>query len=155
MLSAPHRLHPCQFPLATTLQSHKNDKKLCARKVDKPDHYKHWGVCSCERVCKDSSVQVSRPVTTDERDLDGIVTSLQMHSTECEDSTYEICPVTEKGKTAWMNHGHGKVTIDSGAEESVWPKGLLEAERVVPAKNPRKFVAANGNPFKTLRREGR
>ena len=42
----------------------------------------------------------------------------------------------------------GKVTIDSGAEESVWPKGLLEAECVVPAKNPRKFVAANGNPLK-------
>jgi hypothetical protein len=69
----------------------------------------------------------------------------QRHS---KDSSIEICPVTEKGKTAWMNHGHGKVTIDSGAEESVWPLGLLKAERIVPTMNPRNFVAANGNPLK-------
>jgi hypothetical protein len=99
----------------------------------------------------------SREVNTDPREssrvanMSAVCHPCKPHSREVHTTPREsiaICPVTEKGKTAWMNHGNGKVTIDSGAEESVWPIGLLKAERIVPTMNPRNFVAANGNPLK-------
>ena len=43
--------------------------------------------------------------------------------------------------------GRGKVTIDSGAAESVMPRGMLDGERLVEGEAKRlgiKYVAANG-----------
>jgi hypothetical protein len=55
--------------------------------------------------------------------------------------------VWKKVATGWRSAGPGKVTIDSGAEESVWPQGLLREEKTVMTGRVRKFVAANGTPM--------
>ena len=39
------------------------------------------------------------------------------------------------------------VTIDSGAERNVWPKGEKVSGKLMPLKKKVKFVAANGSPI--------
>jgi hypothetical protein len=59
-----------------------------------------------------------------------------------------ICAVGEKKPAPrWKSAGLGKVTIDSGAEESVWPKDFLNEKKTVPTEKVRRFVAANGAPM--------
>ena len=130
-----------QTPLAT-LQDGQGNHPCLARSKDLSTETFEVNMSAVRHSCK----QHSRALST--KTLESLANH---HSRALSTKTLEsiaICPVNEKGKTAWMNHGHGKVTIDSGAEESVWPIGLLKAERIAPTKNPRNFVAANGSPLK-------
>jgi hypothetical protein len=53
-----------------------------------------------------------------------------------------VAPVGEK--KSYKKCGKGLITVDSGAEESCWPKDLLPEVKVTKAEKKRRFVAANG-----------
>jgi hypothetical protein len=59
-----------------------------------------------------------------------------------------INEVGRKRTGKYVSAGKGKITVDSGAGESVMPKGLLPGEEMVEGhqkKNGVNYIAANGN----------
>ena len=60
-----------------------------------------------------------------------------------------ICGVGEK-RPEYESMGTGEITIDSAAEESVWPVGAADGFPIedLGAKKPMKFIAANGAQMK-------
>jgi hypothetical protein len=53
----------------------------------------------------------------------------------------------EPKKPKFKKEGRGFITLDSGAEESVWPKDWIPSIPTKPATVERKFAAANGTPL--------
>jgi hypothetical protein len=168
---AAKRENNVRVDVCTVSEVERSESNVCRKGYEKYEKIGTVCVCACgfgdihqkplvpySTVRQDGqgnhpSLALSRSVSTNnpEANMSTVGHSCKHHSRFLSTKNLEsiaICPVNEKGKTAWMNHGHGKVTIDSGAEESVWPIGLLKAERLAPTKNPRNFVAANGSPLK-------
>ena len=75
-----------------------------------------------------------------------------MHQDSAEKYEVDICGVEQKQGTTFAVRKKlvkGKVTVDSGAGESVWPQGVLgEADEV--SANSVGFVAANGSRMKNF-----
>ena len=59
-----------------------------------------------------------------------------------------ICGVTEASK--WEPIGHGEITVDSAAEESVCPKTWGDAYEMRRPSRWMKFVNASGGPWATM-----
>jgi hypothetical protein len=64
------------------------------------------------------------------------------------DSPKQLAEPSQPAKRKWKKAGQGTITLDSGAEESVWPLSWLPHIPTTPATIKRKFVAANGTCLK-------
>ena len=76
--------------------------------------------------------------------------ALREEGAEDEEESVHISNVgVEKiGDREYAKIGHGKITIDSGAEESVMPAHMLPEEPTMTPAKVKKFVAANGMEMK-------